>query len=139
MKIITVSIALLALFSGCSKEEVKLEAFSPEAFAYDLGESWEVNASINVKGFKQSETDGKHTAALNYSVDLITTNGDTIKNIFTDDEQIEKEEEILDAQLEAQFELDSSFTEGKYILLFYITDESTANKTTSRVEFDLSG
>jgi len=37
------------------KEEVKFEAFSPEAFAYDIGNSWEVNATVNVKGFTKNE------------------------------------------------------------------------------------
>ena len=48
----------LLLITSCNKEEIKLEVFNPEAFAYDLGNTWEVNAMINVKGFEQREGSG---------------------------------------------------------------------------------
>ncbi len=39
----------LLLLTACSKEDTKLEAFNPEAFAYDSGKYLGSNATINVK------------------------------------------------------------------------------------------
>ncbi len=138
MKIFTISIILLILFSSCSKEEVKLEAFSPEAFAFDIGDRWEVNAPVNVKGFNQKEIEDTFYASITYSVDLILPDDKKIENIFNNTEEVTKEEEILDIQLEVQFELDSTYTEGKYKLLFNIRDNFSEQITEVSVEFDLS-
>ena len=49
---IIISTIFIAFFiNGCNKEEVKFEAFSPQSFAFDIGDRWEVNALVNVKGF----------------------------------------------------------------------------------------
>ena len=138
MKIFTISIILLILFSSCSKEEVKLEAFSPEAFAYDIGDNWEVNAQVNVKGLNQKEIEDTFYASITYSVDLILPDDKKIENIFNNTEEVTKEEEILDVQLEVQFELDSTYTEGKYKLLFNIRDNFSEKTTEVSVEFDLT-
>jgi len=132
-------ITIFFLFA-CSKEEVKLEVFSPEAFAYDLGESWEVDATINVKGFDQKENAqaDTYTASLSYGVDLLTPEGKTIEKIFSDEINKTKDEKIADLQLEVQFELDSTYTLGKYKLLFHIKDNFTNKKVDSSVEFDLT-
>ena len=54
-KIIFVFAALLILIS-CSKQNVKFEAFSAEAVAFDIGDGTaEVNATVRVKGFTQTE------------------------------------------------------------------------------------
>ena len=53
------------------KEDVKFEAFSPEAFAYDIGDAWEINATVNVKGFKKEEVDDEFSASFDFNVDLI--------------------------------------------------------------------
>jgi hypothetical protein len=127
---------LLITFSCSKKEEVKFEAFSPEAFAYDIGESWEVNATINVKGFERIEMGDDYSVSLNYNINLINPEGDTTKNIFSDSKEV-KEKEIDDVQLEAQFELDHSSVKGKYILIFNITDNNSGNSISSPVEFEL--
>ena len=94
MKNIFCPILLLVLFVSCGeKEEVKFEAFSPEAFAYDLGDLWEVNATVNVKGFTEMEIENEYSASLNFSVDLINPEGDTLINIFSDSKDV-KEKEI---------------------------------------------
>lgn len=141
MKIYFIFFSIIILFFfACSKEEVKLEAFSAEAFAYDLGESWEVDATINVKGFEQQENAqaDTYTASLIYSVDLLTPEGKIIEKIFSDMINKTQDEKITDLQLEAQFELDSTYPLGKYKLLFHITDGFTNNKVDSSVEFDLT-
>ncbi len=137
MKNIFCPILLLVLFVSCGeKEEVKFEAFSPEAFAYDLGDLWEVNATVNVKGFTEMEIENEYSASLNFSVDLINPEGDTLINIFSDSKDV-KEKEINYIQLEAQFELDASYNEGKYKIIFNIKDNYAGDSTSAEIEVEL--
>ena len=127
---------LLLLISCSKKEEVKFEAFSPEAFAYDIGDGWEVNATINVKGFEQEERDDESFASLSYSIDLINPEDDSTKNIFSNSKEV-NEKEINDVQLEAQFELADTSVLGKYKLLFNIKDNNSGKITSAETDFDL--
>ncbi len=138
MKYFIPLIFITFLLSGCNKEEVKFEAFSPQSFAFDIGDRWEVNALVNVKGFVQKEADGTFSASVQYSVDMVTPNEKTIANIFEDSKVTKQEEEITDIPLDIQFELDSSYTLGKYKLLFNIRDNFSENITVATVEFDLT-
>lgn len=129
----------LLLLTSCSKEETKLEAFNPEAFAYDLGNTWEVNATINVKGFEQREGSGDtFEASISYSADINTPDGKTIENLYTDIINISAQEEIIDIPLEVQFELDSTYSFGKYTIIFNITDNYSQYIITGSAEFDLT-
>jgi len=129
----------LLLITSCSKEETKLEAFNPEAFAYDLGNTWEVNAMINVKGFEQREGSGDtFEASISYSADIKTSNGKTVENLYSDKINISAQEEIIDIPLEVQFELDSTYYLGKYTIIFNITDNYSQNSITGSAEFDLT-
>lgn len=129
----------LLLIISCSKEETKLVAFNPEAFAYDLGNSWEVNAMINVKGFEQREGSGDtFEASISYSADIKTPDGKTMENLYSDEINISAEEEIIDIPLEVQFELDSTYSIGKYTIIFNITDSYSQNIITGSAEFDLT-
>lgn len=137
-KIFLLIIASLVLVS-CSKKEVPFEAFSPEAFAYDLGESWEVNGSVRVKGFTQieNETTGLYSASLSLSVDLIKPDGSKDSSKFSYKHEESNREEILDAGLDAQFELDSTYREGKYILVFNVRDLNSEKGGSTQVEFEM--
>lgn len=129
----------LLLLSSCSKEKTKLEAFNPEAFAYDLGNTWEVNATINVKGFEQREgSRDTFEASISYSADIKTPNGKIVENLYSDKINISAEEEIIDIPLEVQFELDSTYSFGKYTIIFNITDIYSQNSITGSAEFDLT-
>ncbi|MCH6575285.1 MAG: hypothetical protein IH795_08795 [Bacteroidetes bacterium] len=129
----------LLLLTSCNKEETKLEAFNPEAFAYDLGNTWEVNATINVKGFEQREGSGDtFEASISYSADIKTPNGKTVENLYSDKINISAQEEIIDIPLEVQFELDSTYSFGKYTIIFNITDIYSQNSITGSAEFDLT-
>jgi hypothetical protein len=128
----------LLLFLGCAKDdETKLEAYNAESFAYDLGESWEVNATTRVKGFFQKEENGTFTALLSYDIDLITAVGDTIKSLISRTEDKMKNEKMGDVDLETQFELDSTHSEGNYKIIFNVKDMNTQQSTTSSAEFIL--
>ena len=127
---------LLFSFSCSKKEEVKFEAFSPEAFAYDIGDSWEVNATVNVRGFTKIEKDNKYFVSLSYSVDLLKPDGETTKDIFSNIKEV-NEKEINDVQLEAQFDLDKTYIQGKYKVIFLIKDNNSEKTTSAEAEFEL--
>src|SRR4030066_1461093 len=97
----------IVIFYSCGKEEpVKIETFSTEAFAFNLGDSWEVNASTRIKGFSQKEEKQKFSATIAYDIDIITPAGDTIKSLISRVEDKTDHERIIDIPLEAQFNLD---------------------------------
>lgn len=137
MKIIITLFLLALLIISCSKkEEVKFEAFSPEAFAYDIGDSWEINATVNVKGFVIKESGNQSSASIFFSVDMIGPDSIEVKNIFSDEKEITSDE-IIDIQLEAQFELDYNSQLGLYKLIFNIKDKNSKETTTASAEFEL--
>ncbi len=137
-KLLLVLVTVLIIIS-CSKKVVKFEAFSSEAFAYDIGDGIsEVNASVRVKGFTQTEKNGKYDASVSFNVDLEKPDKSIIKSIFVDVKKESSSEPINDLGLEAQFNLDSTFTNGNYKLIFNIMDDVSKNKTTSEANFDIS-
>ena len=136
-KIFFVLVSLLIIIS-CSKKDVKFEAFSAEAFAFDIGDGTaEVNATVRIKGFTQTEKDDIYKAAVAYDVDLIKPDSSISKSVFKFVQNDEGQEPISDIALEAQFSLDSSYTEGTYTLVFNITDKNSESKTEAKVNFDL--
>jgi hypothetical protein len=138
MKALFISgICILLLFSSCSKEEKKLEVFNAEAFAYDLGESWEVDATIRVKGFNQNENNSKFTATLSYDIDLVKPSGDTVKSLISKTEDKSNNEVIMDVPLEIQFDLDSTYTDGDYKLILRVKDAETGNMASASAPFSL--
>lgn len=123
-------------FTGCSKkEDAKLEAYNAEAFAYDIGGSWEVNATTRVKGFSQKQQNGKFVAVLSYDIDLVTASGDTIKSLISQTEDKTKNEKMTDVDLETQFEIDSSYAEGTYKVIFNVKDANSQQTAQSSAEF----
>jgi len=137
MKKILLLIALGIIVISCSKkEDVKFEAFSPEAFAYDIGDSWEINATVNVKGFVKKEVGDEFTASLEFTIDMIGPDSLEVTNIFSDSKD-ETSSELIDVQLEAQFELDYDSPEGLYQITFIVTDNNSGEKTTAQTQFEL--
>ena len=126
--------------NACTKNELKLEAFSPEAFAYDLGEIWEINALVNVKGFEQRENNVNNTfeALINLTADIRTPGGKVVEGVFVDTLDVAHHEEILDVPLEVQFELDTTYSLGRYQIIIHITDEFSKKSITTSVEFELT-
>lgn len=132
-------IALLLVMNACTRDELKLEAFSPEAFAYDLGKIWEINALVNVKGFEQRENNNNtFEASIALSADIKTPGGKILEGIYTDTINVAHHEEILDIPLEVQFELDKTYSIGNYQIIIHITDEFSKNSITTNVEVELS-
>jgi len=137
MKKILLLMTLGIIVISCSKkEDVKFEAFSPEAFAYDIGDSWEINATVNVKGFVKKEVDDEFTASLEFTIDMIGPDSLEVTNIFSDSKD-ETSSELIDVQLESQFELDYDSPEGLYQITFNITDNNSGEKTSAQTKFEL--
>ena len=102
-----------------------------------MGDSSEVDATTRVKGFQQDEKNGSYYATLSYDVDLITPKGDTVKSIISRVEDKIHKEKMTDTQLEAQFDIDSTYKNGKYKVLFSIKDALSGKTTTSESNFSL--
>lgn len=138
MKNVILVVSVLLFVISCNKKDVKFEAFSAEAFAFNIGDGTaEVNATVRVKGFTQTENDDIYNAAVAYDVDLIKPDSSVSKSVFKFVQDDEEQEPISDIALEAQFSLDSSYTEGTYTLVFNIADKNSENKTEAKVNFDL--
>jgi hypothetical protein len=135
-KAIYILLIILLTISCSKKEEEKFEAFSPEAFAYDIGDSWEVNATVNVKGFARKEVGDELSASLDYSVDLTGPDSIDVESIFVDSKDV-TDSELIDVQLEAQFELDYNSPEGLYQITFNVTDNNSGEKTSAQTQFEL--
>lgn len=126
------------LFCSCSEEEKQLELFSPEAFAFSLENGWEVNASVQVKGFDQKEKSSEFLFELKYQVDLELPNGEIVTKVDIDNLAEKNSEEVLDYGIDSQIELDSNFTAGKYKLTFTVIDNLSRQTAVISTEFDLS-
>ena len=137
-KIFLVLFVFLVVIS-CSKKDVKFEAFSSEAFVFDIGDGIaEVNATVRVKGFVQTEKDNNYKAAIAYEIDLLKPDSTITKSIFKFVQNGENTEPISDIALEAQFNLDSTtYKSGVYTLVYKIADKNSENTLETKVNFDL--
>ncbi len=137
-KLLAVLFCVFLIVSGCSKKETtKLKAFSPEAFAYGLGDSSEVDATIRVKGFQQNKENGFYSATLSYDVDLVTSKGDTIKSVISKVMDKKQKDKMSDTPIEIQFDLDSTYTKGNYTLIFRIKDVLSGQTVKSSAGFKI--
>lgn len=132
-------ILIIGVWTCSDRPEPNLELFSPEAFAFDVGETWEVNATVNVKGFASVDQENNHKIELDYNVSLISPQLDTIKSIFENNILLDSDDndEIKELPLEAQIDLDSSFAEGKYTLLFIVSDKISKQTKSIEILFSL--
>lgn len=136
-KVVLLIIILFSVWACSSKPEPKLELFSPEAFAFEVDNSWEITATVNAKGFSQNIDENNPNINLFYKVDLITPANDTIKSIFDKNILLNEKQEISDLQLEAQIELDSTFSTGEYNLVFNVSDEILKQIKTIKIPVSL--
>ncbi|MBU0473077.1 MAG: hypothetical protein KKF62_02810 [Bacteroidetes bacterium] len=129
-KTLIISFLATLIFTSCS-EEPKTVLFNSEAFAFSIGDGWEINASVNAKGFAQIEKDNSELYFTNlyYSVNLYTPE-DTIYNADYGSVIDSTNEEILDKQIESQIELDSGFIAGNYLIEFIVHDNYSNTKDT---------
>ena len=135
----TLLVAFLAtlLFIGCS-EDPNLILFSPESFAFSLDNGWEVNASVNAKGFAQIEKENNdlYFTHLDYTVNLFTPE-DSLFDVDHDSVIDSTEEELMDIQIETQIELDTGFNAGNYTIEFIVEDKYSTTTDTISTQFVL--
>lgn len=132
------SILLFLTFFSCSDEELKLEVYSPEAFAFQLDSEWELNASAQVKGFTQVEENEEYSTKLSYYVNLITPSGELLEEIDYGLIDRKSDEKLVDTQLEIQVMMDSSFAQGEYTLQIFVLDDLSEQQDSTQVKFTLS-
>lgn len=149
MKIFSLFFLLFLLTIACSKKEENFEGFSAETFAFDLGDKWEVNATVRVKGVKQvkvEDGDGSEVkvdngegyySALTLNIDLVHPDGKIEKNKFSYTHSKKSNEILRDIGLEAQFELDSTYSDGIYKIVFNISDAHSQKSTSIEKELEL--
>lgn len=128
------------LFSTCSKKkEEKLKVYNATAFAYDLGDkSWEVDTSTRVRGFLQKEDGNMYRVSLAYEINLITPENDTLKSLISKVVDKSDKEKMSDTGLEAQFDLDSTYSGGTYTLIWNVKDVATNDTASTSANFKLS-
>ena len=133
-------ILLVLLVDACSKKkEEKLKAYNSTAFAYDLGDkSWEVDASARVKGFTQTAEGNMYKTSIAYEINLVTPKNDTIKSLISKVVDKSEKESMSDIGLEAQFDLDSTYTYGTYKILWDVKDVATNDTASTTTKFNLS-
>lgn len=131
-------IFMLFAFFACSKDEVKFELTNPEVFAYDLGDEWEVNASVVVKGFQVKESEQKFISKLAFNLDLTTPEGVTLKSLANGVKDSSFDEKKNDLSIDAQFSLDSSYVLGNYKLIINIKDELSQKSLQIEKDFELT-
>jgi len=127
--LLALSLSILLLTSCGDKPQTVL--FNSESFAFSIENGWEINATVNVKGFEQVEKGSNNLFFTNlyYSVNLYTPN-DTIYNADYSSIIDSTTEKIMDKQIESQFELDSNFTAGNYVVEFIVEDKYSNTKDT---------
>lgn len=130
-------LSLLFLLGSCEPEKLKLELFSPDAFAFSLEDGWELNATVNVKGFKQNSVNDKYSCKVSFLIHLITPS-DTMYNADWGVLEETSDEEMMDLTIESQIEFNSNFESGEYQLLLFAEDLFNANKDTVTIPFSLS-
>ena len=132
--IILVGIVILI---SCAQEKLKLELFSPDAFAFSMDDGWELNATVNVKGFKQKYEEDDYMSKVSYVINVVTPTDTIYKADFGVLEKSSKEE-LMDMTIDSQIEFDSNFEAGEYQLLVFAEDQYNANKDTVTIPFTLS-
>jgi hypothetical protein len=132
-------VLLLILFASCGQEEenLNLEAFNTEAFAFDIGEEYEVNASVRVRGFRIEEEDNDLRSSISYDLNLVQPGGKIEDSFISKTEDMSFKENVKDAAFDIQFNLDKNYPEGKYYLVINLTDNLTGNKAATTAEFTL--
>ncbi len=116
---------------------MNLELFSPDAFAFSMDDGWDLNATVNVKGFKQNYEDDEYSSRVSYFIHIVTPT-DTIYKADYGVLEESSSEEMLDLTIESQIAFNSSFEAGEYMMLVFAEDQFNANKDTLTIPFTLS-
>ncbi len=131
------ALIVFALALSCSRETPPLELFNPDAFAFYLEDEWELNASVSLRNFGQTEENNLYYVSINYRLDLVSPS-DTI--YAADFGLIEESSEdfLPELVIDSQISLNSEFETGEYKVIFIVEDSIKNQKDTSTASFTLS-
>jgi hypothetical protein len=138
IKLTFILFAALMIISCGGAPEPDLRLSNGEAFGFDLGESWEINASVKAEGFLQKEIEDGYQLHISYNVDLVTPQNDSLVSVYSNSVNETDPEEFMDFILEAQLEVDNNFGDGLYKVVFNVIDEYSKQTKTLSVDFNLS-
>lgn len=131
-------LALIFTVSCKTGDDLKFEAFNPEVFAFDIGDEYEVNATVRVKGFEIKGEGEKYNASIGYELDLVKPDGETVKALLSKIEELDFTEKVGDTGIDIQFNLNSSYAAGKYTIVLNLTDNFSGRTTSISSEFELN-
>ena len=94
-----------------------------------MDSGWEVDANVQVKDFAVQQQGDLYKASFSYVVALTAPDGKKVEKINSGVSTKEQKEKPEDAQIEIQFNLDSSYKPGTYSVAVTITDELTKKTT----------
>lgn len=138
-KLFLILVPLLLLSTSCGDEDdVKLEAFNPEVFAYDIGDEFEVNAAVRIKGFEFRGEEGNYNSSISFEADLVRPDGEKESAVVSKSEDLNFDEKVGDTGIDVQFNLDSSYAAGKYTLVLHLTDNFSGRTALISADFNLS-
>jgi hypothetical protein len=130
--------SLLVLSVSCGEEEnLNLEAYNTGAFVFDIGDEFEVNAAMRIRGFKLEEEGDEFSSSVSYEVDLVKPDGTTEESLLSKVEDFRFRERVNDTGLDIQFNLDKTYGTGRYTLHINLIDNYTHNTTSASAEFEL--
>jgi hypothetical protein len=133
-------VIIVLLITGCRSEERVFSLNNTQAYAFDIGEAgWEVNITSVVRNFQTDNENGQYFLSLHYKIDIITPEGDSLNNFYENDFQKNSDENINDTRLEAQFELERTYSPGIYQALFEVTDNLSGQTALSSTSFNIEG
>jgi hypothetical protein len=131
-------VLLLAVFISCGEEDQNLEAYSSETFVFDIGEEYEVNTSVRIRGFKLEEQGDEFASSVYYELDLQRPDGSIEEDIVSKIEEFFFSERVKDAGIDIQFNLDKSYDPGRYSVIINLVDNYSEYSTTATAEFELN-
>ncbi len=119
---------ILIGFSFCNMPVKKLKLFNGQAFVVKTPRGFKLNYVIKSMNFRQEKIDSFYEAHLYYSVNLATPAKDTLLDVdngMIDKNSISRLDTIT---IKSSIELDSSFQQGNYLLLFLVQDNISNEK-----------
>jgi hypothetical protein len=138
-KYYVLSLLICILFISCGKKEIpKLSTFNPVTYAFKTDGGWDVQASIQVKGFTQKKEKDTFIVKMFYTVDLLKPDGNLVKGVVKDTIDEENSEEFIDLPVNVQFELDSTYAVGKYKVIYNIKDALSDQQIKSDKDLELT-
>jgi len=123
------------MFVSCSKDKSKIKIEAGQAVAFDTGDNFEINITAQAKSIKLNEKDGKYSASIFYSVDIINPDGKTQKALTSQKIDTVFAEKTSDIKIDVQLNLNKDSKLGKYKAVINVKDNLNQTEANSTTEF----